>query len=114
LQARYILPQDLAGALRHLSDSEIDALLAAALVEARRRDRPSQNLSKQKAADDSGPPDPRLQVQGGSSLTTGKQNAVRAAFRAGVKPSAIARQFGLSNSDVAKILAQGPKQKSGR
>ena len=29
----------------------------------------------------------------GSGLTSGQQNAVRAAFKAGVKPSAIARQF---------------------
>src|SRR3954471_9988485 len=37
---------------------------------------------------------------GAHSLTTGKLNAVRAAFKAGVKPSAIARQFGISQSDV--------------
>ena len=44
---------------------------------------------------------------GAVSLTTGKLNAVRAAFKAGVKPSAIARQFGISQSDVRKALAQG-------
>jgi hypothetical protein len=38
-------------------------------------------------------------------LTPGKMNAVRAAFKAGVKPSQIARQFGLSQSDVRKALA---------
>jgi hypothetical protein len=43
------------------------------------------------------------------SLTTGKLNAVRAAFKAGVKPSAIARQFGISQSDVRRVLAQGPR-----
>ena len=42
---------------------------------------------------------------GVGSLTTGKLNAVRAAFKAGVKPSAIARQFGISQSDVRKALA---------
>jgi hypothetical protein len=36
------------------------------------------------------------------SLTTGKLNAVRAAFKAGLRPSAIARQFGISQSDVRK------------
>jgi hypothetical protein len=44
---------------------------------------------------------------GAGSLTTGKLNAVRAAFKAGVKPAAIARQFGISQSDVRKALAQG-------
>jgi predicted DNA-binding protein (UPF0251 family) len=38
-------------------------------------------------------------------LTPGKLNAVRAAFKAGLKPSQIARQFGLSQSDVRKAVA---------
>ena len=40
-----------------------------------------------------------------TSLTTSKLNAVRAAFRAGVKPRQIGRQFGLSDADVRKALA---------
>ena len=43
---------------------------------------------------------------GAASLTTGKLNAVRAAFKAGAKPAAIARQFGISQSDVRKALNQ--------
>ncbi len=39
------------------------------------------------------------------SLTRGQVNAVRAAFKAGITPSRIARQFGLSQSDVRKALA---------
>ena len=39
------------------------------------------------------------------SLTRGKINAVRAAVKAGIKPSVIARQFGISQSDVRKVLA---------
>jgi hypothetical protein len=42
---------------------------------------------------------------GAGSLTTGKLNAVRAVFKAGIKPSAIARQFGISQSDVRNALA---------
>jgi DNA invertase Pin-like site-specific DNA recombinase len=41
-------------------------------------------------------------------LTQGKLNAVRAAFKAGVTPSRIARQFGISQSDVRKALAGRP------
>jgi DNA-binding transcriptional regulator LsrR (DeoR family) len=37
--------------------------------------------------------------------TPGKVNAIRAAFKAGVKPPQIARQLGLSQSDVRKALA---------
>jgi len=32
-------------------------------------------------------------------------NAIRAAFKAGVRPSAIARQFGISKSSVMGALA---------
>jgi hypothetical protein len=39
------------------------------------------------------------------SLTPGKLNAVRAAFKAGVTPSKIARQFGMPQSEVRKALA---------
>ena len=66
------------------------------------------------------PPDPKKPVadakpqrrqepakDSAGSLTTGKLNAVRPAFKAGVKPSAIARQFGISQSNVRKALAQG-------
>jgi hypothetical protein len=38
------------------------------------------------------------------SLTRGQVNAVRAAAKAGIKPSVIARQFGISQSDVRKVL----------
>ena len=50
------------------------------------------------------PGEPRTEVVA-IHLTPGKLNAVRAAFKAGVKPSQIARQFGLSQSDVRKALA---------
>jgi len=43
-------------------------------------------------------------------LALGKLNAVRAAFKAGVTPSRIARQFGISQSDVRKALASDPKK----
>jgi hypothetical protein len=49
---------------------------------------------------------------GAGSLTTGKLNAVRAAFKTGVKPSAIARQFGISQSDVRKALAEGTRREA--
>jgi transposase-like protein len=43
-------------------------------------------------------------------LATGKLNAVRAPFKAGVTLSRIARQFGLSHSDVRKALASDHKR----
>jgi hypothetical protein len=110
----YLLPKDLAGALKRLSDDEIDALLSAATVEAQRRDRPQQSQTKQKPPIDPKAPHRRLHVQDAGMLTTGKLNAVRAAFKAGVKPSAIARQFGISKFDVGRVLAEARNRKSGR
>ncbi|MEJ2376949.1 MAG: hypothetical protein P8Y71_16555 [Pseudolabrys sp.] len=43
----------------------------------------------------------------GVTLTPSKMNAVRAAFKAGFRPSQIARQFGLSQTDVRKVLTSG-------
>jgi DNA invertase Pin-like site-specific DNA recombinase len=100
-----VLPKDLAGALKRLSDSEIDALLSAVTTEAERRGR----LPKQQPQPAAKPAAQRRAVEEVAiGLTKGKLNAVRAAFKAGVKPSAIARQFGISQSDVRKALAQGP------
>ena len=39
------------------------------------------------------------------SLTRGQLNAVRAALKAGITPARIARQFGISQSNVRKALA---------
>jgi DNA invertase Pin-like site-specific DNA recombinase len=48
------------------------------------------------------------------SLTRGQINAVRAAFKAGIKPSLIARQFGISQSDVRKVLASDTATRAGQ
>src|SRR5262249_62011552 len=39
------------------------------------------------------------------ALTQGQVNAVRATFKAGITLTRIARQFGISQSDVRKVLA---------
>src|SRR5579872_4926066 len=44
-------------------------------------------------------------AEGAHPLTVGQTNAVRAAFMAGVKPSVIARQFGISQSAIKKALS---------
>ena len=90
-----------------MGDVEIDALLAAVTTEAERRGRRPPDPAKKRVTDAK---PQRHQEDGGRSLTTGKLNAVRAAFKAGVKPPAIARQFGISQSDVRKALAQGTRR----
>jgi DNA invertase Pin-like site-specific DNA recombinase len=99
---RHVLPKDLPNAIRHLGDAELDRLFAAALAKMRRRGRrpPTDKLPKQELD--------ALDVP----LTRGQLNAVRAAFKAGITPTRIARQFGLSQSNVRKALASeafGPR-----
>jgi len=93
---RYVLPKDLPGAIKQLDDQELDRLLAAVLAE--------QKLRGRKPAVSVQPPAQQPETAA-RHLTPGKMNAVRAAFKAGVKPSQIARQFGLLQSDVRKALA---------
>ena len=115
---RHILPKDLPNALKHLSDSELDFLHAATLEEVKRRGRTPlgletdlqtlrhrfdvrPNLTKRSTPTKK----PQNVDIAAIPLTQGKLNAVRAAFKAGVTPSRIARQFGISQSDVRKALA---------
>jgi|SRR6516225_9406471 len=96
IPSRHVLPADLPNAVRHLDDHELDQLLSAGIAEQKRR-------SKKLALKISQPR--RVRVVAAAPLTQGKLNAVRAAFKAGVTPSRIARQFGISHSDVRKALA---------
>jgi hypothetical protein len=103
--SRHLLPKDLPGALKRLHDSELDALFEATIDELKQRDRLPPRLMKETSHATSHPRQRRAD-EGAGSLTKGQLNAVRAAFKAGVKPSAIARQFGISQSDVRKALAR--------
>jgi hypothetical protein len=108
------LPKDLPGALERLEDAEVGALLAAVSAEAERRGRLPLTRLREGSTTEARSGPRRAAADGGvASLTTGKLNAVRAAFRAGVRPSAIARQFGISQADVKKALA-AEGRKSGR
>jgi hypothetical protein len=96
IHSRHVPRADLPKAVRHLDDQELDQLLSTVIAEQKRR-------GKKLAAKILRPR--RVQVVAAVPLTLGKLNAVRAAFKAGVTPSRIARQFGISQSDVRKALA---------
>jgi hypothetical protein len=111
-ERRHVLPKDLPNAVKHLDDRELDLLITASLEEAKRRGRllprvqanrtdesARKRLSRMDKSSDT------RQLEGAAvSLTRGQVNAVRAAAKAGIKPSVIARQFGISQSDVRKVL----------
>ena len=94
---RPLLPSDLEASLQILSAAEFERLLSAVHGEASRRTK-SEPMSKRAL----GPRPQKLDPPAG--IPSGKANAVRAAFKAGVKPSAIARQFGLSQADIRALL----------
>jgi hypothetical protein len=94
--SRCILPKDLDTAIQQLDDQELERLVLVALAERSRRKKPplpEESQRNRRAEADAAP------------LPQGKLSAVRAAFKAGVSPARIAREFGLSQSDVRKALA---------
>jgi hypothetical protein len=119
LSSRHVLPRDLSNALKQLDDGELDRLFAATRHELQRRGRSLTSTSvirptthvgtEQRASDQSTTteesPERRQPEEPNVALTRGRVNAVRAAFKAGITPSRIARQFGISQSDVRKVLA---------
>jgi hypothetical protein len=103
---RYVLPKNLRTAVKHLSDGELDLLHAATLEEMGRRGRlPPTNQTTNRSSRTDKSSSGRQVEAALLSLTRGQINAVRAAFKAGIKPRLIARQFGISQSDVRKVLA---------
>ena len=119
LSSRHVLPRDLSNALKQLDDGELDRLFAATRHELQRRGRlltstpvirPTTHMGTERRASDQSTttaesPERRQPEEPNVALTQGQVNAVRAAFKAGITPSRIARQFGISQSDVRKVLA---------
>jgi hypothetical protein len=111
------LPKDLPKAISYLADEEVDWLLRTAIQEAKRRGRPiplpsagstnRPDVLSTTVPERTKPPHQRQTELAPAALTRGQVNAVRAAFKAGVTPARIARQFGLSPSQVRDALRHG-------
>ena len=94
------LPGDLSKALTFLSNEDIDQLaVAVANEKARRKPPATSRIVTPKSPKASTPAKPVPQPLTGSRI-----NVIRAAFKAGVKPPTIARQFGVSLSAVRQAL----------
>jgi hypothetical protein len=99
---QHVLPSDLPAAIKHLNDQELDQLQAAVTAEQLRRGKKPPSPEKSKRAE-----------AAIVSLTPTKLNAVRAAFKAGVRPSKIAKQFGIPQAVVQKVIgSEGMKKRS--
>jgi hypothetical protein len=81
--ARYVLPKNLAETIKRLEDRELERLLTVALHERKRR-------GIKLFYSDNNPPEQRAEAVA-TPITISKVNAVRAAFKAGIRPSRIAR-----------------------
>jgi hypothetical protein len=100
LPSRYVLPKDLDAAIGRLDDQELERLASAVLEERARRKKPRMPEENQLGRNAAAVP---------ACLPPGKINAIKAAFKAGVTPTRIAREFGLSRSDVQRALARDAK-----
>jgi hypothetical protein len=111
-ERRHVLPKDLPNAIKHLTDQELDRLITASLDEAKRRGRSPPSVQADKSASKrSSRTDDRRQVEAATvSLTRGQINAVRAAFKAGIKPSLISRQFGYPHPMCARSWRPSPRR----
>src|SRR5262245_12337517 len=105
--------------LKRLADSELVSLLAAAFEEAKRRDKLRPDLvaisqGRKPSLKSNQHSKAREKRSAALSLTRGQVNAVRAAFKAGIGPSRIAREFGISQADVRKVLASDAREREKR
>ena len=113
-RTRYTLPSNLPDSLRHLDDFQLDELLRAVVKEAGRRGRPLGGEHAPPPA--SAPKKPAAATAVAKTrrrpvpLAPGQARLVRAAFEAGVKPAAIARELRLSRAQVEQVLG-GHKQR---
>ena len=115
---RHVLPANLDHAVKQLTDDELTQLIEVALKEAKRRGKSPLGIGRdpmQSSRQTEEVAQKHPQIENASNrkrvevaevtLSPGKLNAVRAAFKAGVTPSRIARQFGISQANVRKALA---------
>jgi hypothetical protein len=102
-----LLPDDLVSCLRQLADEDLERLQSAVVNEVARRGPPTPPLGR--ASDPSAERQRRVRISAAPKpaspgVTAGKANAIRAAFRAGLKPATIARQFGVPQPVVRQVL----------
>ena len=97
---RRLLPHDLDVALKYLTDGELKALAAAVGREQARRghdSEPEKVATPEAARTSSELPD----VEG---LTRSQVSLIRASIKAGVKPGALSRQFGINQAQIRAAL----------
>ena len=111
---RVTLPKNLSETLKRLEDAEFETLLREVIAEAERRGvmKPV-NKSQRPQAEPAANFQARQSKTSGApaGLPAGKANLIKASHSAGLKPTAIARMFRLSQSVVNRVLDLPAKSK---
>jgi hypothetical protein len=95
-----LLPSDLAGSLTHLSEQDIKRLAEALDTEMRRRGISVPPIDTKR------PQRSRTRAADLPELTRSQISLIRSSIKAGVKPSVLSRQFGLSQSQIRAALEE--------
>lgn len=116
LPVRVMLPSNLPEALKQLDDAQLQTLLRDVTSEIDRRGtaepvkavtpaEPTEKASRRKPS--AGP----RQASAEAEVPEGKANMIRASFKAGMKPTAIARSLRISRLHVNRVLGAPEKPK---
>jgi hypothetical protein len=114
---RVTLPSNLSGSLKYLDDAQLQRLLDAVTVEIDRRYQgtPKNETATAAATGTSSQGQSAAfrnkKIREIDEIPEGRANLIRASFRAGVKPAAIARTFRISPSLVNRVLSSVEKPK---
>ena len=114
---RFILPQDLDRALAYLTAEDLQRLRDAVERQCQQRGMvdngghgkpPAASLPANSGSTMQPGPEAKIAKTKGEAvaLTQSKINAIRAAFKAGVKPTLICRQFGVSQAAIRQALKE--------
>ena len=116
---RVILPPNLSEALKNLHDDQLQSLLKDVSLEIERRKsaalpkappvEATPTVAKRKASKPATMAGADLDE--GRDVPEGKANLIRASFRAGLKPAAIAKTVGVPQSTVNRVLGVPEKSK---
>ncbi len=110
------LPADLGRSLRLLDDAQLDRLAEAVTDEVRRRGR---SMPRKQTAN-TGSPRPTVakeacarpdKLERASTVTAGQERLILAAFDAGLRPAAIAKEFRVSRSTVQHVITHAKRDR---
>lgn len=100
---RRLLPHDLDLSLKYLSEGELQRLAEAVGFEMRRRKIAGARASGS-ATTTLSPEAEKTPVKDVAGLTPGQITLIRASVKAGVKPAALQRQFGVTRAQITAVL----------